>query len=239
MKDKIVQYKKYIIAGVVVVIALGIGIGVYVCSRQKEDLPKVYETPVNESKLTPEELEELKKDEEKVHTDEDAVPLEEDALEAKPENADPEAEKEAMEIQKTAEDDYKQVYETQQEKLNSGELVVGEKTDIENGVIAKEDVLEYSDKDDVLKKVNYSTEKAIADIKKEIGPGGKEYEMIEGMYDEKDWNQLISDPYSSRDLSQYFNEYKQYGDLETFKLSVAAWLQNGGDDGVAHGEVFG
>ena len=50
---------------------------------------------------------------------------------------------------------------------------------------------------------------------------------------------MVNNPYSSRKLSMYFDEYKQYGQLESFKTAVAGWLRNGGDDGVAHGEVFG
>ena len=117
--------------------------------------------------------------------------------------------------------------------------VVGEKTDIENGVIAKEDVVEYSEQDDVLKEVNYSTEKAVQDITKALGPGGAEHFAIEGNYEQKDWDQLVNNPYSSETLGMYFDEYKKYGDIETFKISVVSWLLNGGDDGVAHAEVFG
>ncbi len=116
--------------------------------------------------------------------------------------------------------------------------VVGEKTDIENGVIAKEDVVEYSEQDDVLKEVNYSTEKAVKDITKALGPGGAEHWTVEGC-DPNDWDQLVNNPYSSERLSVFFDAYKQYGDIEIFKSCVSGWLQNGGDDGVAHGEVFG
>ena len=232
------EYKKYIIAAIAAVVVIGGGIGAYVLTRPEPELPHVYEDKLEETKLTPEELAALKADEEKVHTDEYAVPLEEGALEGNPENDTPEIDKESLEIQKEAEKDFKEVYDKQQEMLESGELVIGEETDIEKGTIAKEDVLEYSGKDDVLQKVNYSTEKAISDIQKSLGDGAAEHWLIADC-DEADWEQVVNNPYSSPRLSIFFDEYKQYGDLEIFKTRVAGWLQNGGDDGVAHGEVFG
>ena len=87
--------------------------------------------------------------------------------------------------------------------------------------------------------MNATTQQAIKDIVDAIGPGSAEHGMIAGRYDEKDWNQLINNPYSSPKLSMYFDEYKQYGKIESFKARVASWLRNGGDDGKANMEVFG
>ena len=88
------------------------------------------------------------------------------------------------------------------------------------------------------------TREALRVLISEIGPGSKEYGAIEGHYEEKDWNQLLNDPYSSYKLSMYFDEYITYHEtnrwvLESFKSAVRGWLVNGGDDGVAHMEVFG
>ena len=88
-------------------------------------------------------------------------------------------------------------------------------------------------------KLDTATKKAIADVTTIIGPNGKEYWTIEGNYEEKDWQQFQTDPYSSPALQMFFDEYKKHGDLETFSLSVRSWLRNGGDDGVPHGEVYG
>ena len=84
-----------------------------------------------------------------------------------------------------------------------------------------------------------ATQKAVKDITSAIGPGSAEFWTIEGHYDQKDWDQMVNNPYSSKRLGIFFDEYKKYGDVESFKTSVAGWLRNGGDDGVAHGEVFG
>ncbi len=87
--------------------------------------------------------------------------------------------------------------------------------------------------------LDISTQKAVQDITKALGPGGAEHFAIEGNYEQKDWDQLVNNPYSSETLGMYFDEYKKYGDIETFKISVVSWLLNNGDDGVAHAEVFG
>ena len=86
-----------------------------------------------------------------------------------------------------------------------------------------------------------ATKKAINDIVREIGPGGREHWVIEGNYDEKDWNQLVTNPYSSETLTREFDSYKKYGDIENFKAGVAGWLCSGGDDAdnAADIEVFG
>lgn len=86
-----------------------------------------------------------------------------------------------------------------------------------------------------------ATKKALQDVVKEIGPGGREYWVIEGNYNEKDWNQLVTNPYSSERLSYFFDMYKKYGDIESFKTGVAGWLRSGGDDAdtAADIEVFG
>ena len=97
------------------------------------------------------------------------------------------------------------------------------------------------DKEDIAPPIvqDITTQKAVKDIKSVLGPGGASHWTIEGRYDDKDWNQLVNNPYSSPKLSIFFDEYKGYGDIESFKTSVAGWLRNGGDDGVAHMEVFG
>ena len=234
------EFKKYIITGIVIVVVLCLGAAGYFFMRPPKELPHVYEDIVEQTKIfSPDDLKELQEEEEKTHTDEAAVTLEEGALEEKTENDTPEIDAESLDIQKNAEAELKKVYEDQQKKLDSGELKVGDTTDIENGVIAKEDIVEYSSHDDVLPIVNYSTEKAIADVTTILGPGGKEHWTIEGNYEEEDWQQLLTDPYSSPALQMFFDEYKKYGDLETFSLSVRSWLRNGGDDGVPHGEVYG
>jgi len=115
--------------------------------------------------------------------------------------------------------------------IESGEVTVeeetnvGEETNIEEGTIAQEDVVEYAAEDDVLKEVNYSTEKAIEDITNILGPGGESHWRIEGHYEQKDWDQMVNNPYSSPRLSIFFDEYKTYGDLDDFKRGVSAWLQ--------------
>ena len=53
------------------------------------------------------------------------------------------------------------------------------------------------------------TKKAIADVTTIIGPNGKEHWTIEGNYEEKDWQQFQTDPYSSPRLSIFFDEYKK------------------------------
>ena len=97
------------------------------------------------------------------------------------------------------------------------------------------------DKEDIAPPIvqDITTQKAVKDIKSVLGPGGASHWTIEGRYDDKDWNQLVNNPYSSPRLSIFFDEYKVSGDIEIFKTSVAGWLRNGGDDGVAHMEVFG
>ena len=233
------EFKKYIITGIVIVVVLCLGTAGYFFMRPPKELPHVYEDIVEQTKIfSPDELKELQEEEEKTHTDEAAVTLEEGALEEKTENDTPDIDAESLDIQKNAEAELKKVYEDQQKKLDSGELKVGDTTDIENGVIAKEDIVEYSSHDDVLPIVNYSTEKAIADVMAGLGPGTPEYSVLTDC-EEKDWQQLQTDPYSSPRLSIFFDEYKKYGDLETFKSSVMSWLLNGGDDGVPHGEVYG
>ena len=87
-------------------------------------------------------------------------------------------------------------------------------------------------------KLDAFTKKAVADVMAGIGPGTPEYSVMTDC-EEEDWQQLQTDPYSSPRLSIFFDEYKKYGDLETFKSSVMSWLRNGGDDGVPHGEVYG
>ena len=233
------EFKKYIITGIVIVVVLCLGAAGYFFMRPPKELPHVYEDIVEQTKIfSPDDLKELQEEEEKTHTDEAAVTLEEGALEEKTENDTPDIDAESLDIQKNAEAELKKVYEDQQKKLDSGELKVGDTTDIENGVIAKEDIVEYSSHDDVLPIVNYSTEKAIADVMAGLGPGTPEYSVLTDC-EEKDWQQLQTDPYSSPRLSIFFDEYKKYGDLETFKSSVMSWLRNGGDDGVPHGEVYG
>ena len=86
--------------------------------------------------------------------------------------------------------------------------------------------------------LDISTQKAVQDITKALGPGGASHWLVEGC-DPKDWDQLVNNPYSSEVLAYEFDAYKKYGDFEFFKAGVSSWLQNGGDDGVAHGEVFG
>lgn len=88
---------------------------------------------------------------------------------------------------------------------------------------------------------NYSTERAIRDIKIALAPGTVQYSLVirSPHVEHHDWEQLFNDPYSSPRLSLYFDEYKKYGVVDSFELSVMGWLRNGGDDGVAHGEVFG
>ena len=96
------------------------------------------------------------------------------------------------------------------------------------------------DKEDIAPPIvqDITTKKAVQDIKSSLGEGSAEHWLVAGC-DKADWNQLVNNPYSSPRLSIFFDEYKVSGDIEIFKTRVAGWLQNGGDDGVAHGEVFG
>ena len=232
------EFKKYIITGIVIVVVLCLGAAGYFFMRPPKELPHVYEDVIHQTRVLPDESKELQEEEEKTHTDEAAVTLKEGALEEKTENDTPDIDAESLDIQKNAEAELTKVDEDQQKKLDSGELKVGDTTDIENGVIAKEDIVEYSSHDDVLPIVNYSTEKAIADVMAGLGPGTPEYSVLTDC-EEKDWQQLQTDPYSSPALQIFFDRYKKYGDLETFKSNVMSWLRNGGDDGVPHGEVYG
>lgn len=88
---------------------------------------------------------------------------------------------------------------------------------------------------------NYSTERAIRDIKVALAPGTSLYGLIiqSRHVEPHDWEQLYNDPYSSPRLSIFFDEYKKYGVIQDFEISVMGWLCNGGDDGVAHGVVYG
>ena len=96
------------------------------------------------------------------------------------------------------------------------------------------------DKEDIAPPIvqDITTQKAVKDIMAGIGPGTPEYSVLKDC-DKKDWEQLQSNPYSSARLSIFFDEYKKYGNLEHFKANVMSWLANGGDDGIAHVEVFG
>ena len=97
------------------------------------------------------------------------------------------------------------------------------------------------DKEDIAPPIvqDIATQKAVKDIKSVLGPGGASHWTIEGRYDNKDWEQLVNNPYSSPKLSVFFDEYKTSGDIEIFKTRVSGWLRNGGDDGKANMEVFG
>lgn len=86
--------------------------------------------------------------------------------------------------------------------------------------------------------LDISTQKSVQDIVNVLGPGGASHWLVEDC-DPADWEQMTTNPYSSSRLSYYFDMYKKYGDIEALKAGVSSWLQNGGDDGVAHGEVFG
>jgi len=94
-------------------------------------------------------------------------------------------------------------------------------------------------KEDSKPNVDISTQEAIEDIVEGIGPGTLGHNLIKGHYDEKDWEQLVTNPYSSTSLSNTFDAYKKSGNKNIFEMSVISWLLNGGDDGGTHFEVFG
>ena len=86
-----------------------------------------------------------------------------------------------------------------------------------------------------------TTQMAIDDIISIIGPGGPEHWVIEGHYAEHDWQQLITDPYSSPVLSEDFDMYKEHKDFQSFIVYITYWIAGGGDDRdtAAKGEIFG
>jgi hypothetical protein len=51
---------------------------------------------------------------------------------------------------------------------------------------------------------------------------------------EKDYDQMLNDPYSSPELTEYFNLYIETDDLGTLTAYCLAWLSNGGDDGTVN-----
>ena len=133
----------------------------------------------------------------------------------------------------------KGVYERQKDLLDSGELKIGEETNIEEGVISEDDIVEWGNK--VIPTANISTEQAIEDIKVALGKNTYDYIALRSDWEgekledfDKDYDQLITNPYSSPALSRYYDIYKKSGQLDYFVSSVGAWLMNGGDDGVAH-----
>lgn len=111
--------------------------------------------------------------------------------------------------------------------------IATDRTLAESITVAKEEVVV----EETTSNVDITTQQAIDDIYKAIGPDSASYKFVSDA-DEEDWNQLLNDPYSSSKLSVYFDEYKKYGVLDGFKTSISSWLQNGGDDGVAHGTVY-
>jgi hypothetical protein len=135
--------------------------------------------------------------------------------------------------------DAKKVYERQKGLIDSGELQIGEETNIIEGIISEDDIVEWGNK--VIPTANLSTEQAIGDIKVALGKETYDYKALRSDFEgekleafDKDYEQLITDPYSSPDLTRAFDIYKKSGQLDYFVSCVGAWLMNGGDDGVAH-----
>ena len=135
--------------------------------------------------------------------------------------------------------DPKKVYERQKGLIDSGELQIGEETNIIEGIISEDDIVEWGNK--VIPTANLSTEQAIGDIKVALGKETYDYKALRSDFEgekleafDKDYEQLITDPYSSPDLTRAFDIYKKSGQLDYFVSCVGAWLMNGGDDGVAH-----
>lgn len=82
---------------------------------------------------------------------------------------------------------------------------------------------------------------AIEDIKIALGKDTYDYKALRSDWEgeklaafDKDYEQLITDPYSSPDLTRYFDIYIKSGNIDYFVSSVGAWLMNGGDDGKAN-----
>jgi hypothetical protein len=87
--------------------------------------------------------------------------------------------------------------------------------------------------------------KAVQEIRIVYSKSSATYQAIKGAYAgeelvafEKDYDQMLNDPYSSPELSEYFDIYIKSGDIRSLTSDCLAWLSNGGDDGTVNSKSY-
>lgn len=85
--------------------------------------------------------------------------------------------------------------------------------------------------------------KAVEDIRKVYSRNLETYKAIKDFFSnradfEKDYDQMLNDPFSSPELNEYFNYYIEGGDISSLVSDCWAWLSNGGDDGTVNSKLY-
>lgn len=86
--------------------------------------------------------------------------------------------------------------------------------------------------------------KAVEDLRIVYSKSSATYQAIKSAFAgqfaefEKDYDQMLNDPYSSPWLTEYFNVYIKTGDVSSLTAECLAWLSNGGDDGTVNSKSY-